>query len=162
MYYSDLSIYEYTQNIQGTIYDKTRVKMVCSVGWLAKKYKYPTGEICDMYLERLWYYCYNFAVNATLGLHLCPFCPAKTYSSLARRGNEECSLGGSEVWVLGHDGIVYAAPNLLYHYMQRHQYRPPTEFLDALMTGPLPGTSAYDAVIKIYISRFTLQKEGWL
>jgi hypothetical protein len=42
-------------------------------------------------------------------------------------------LGDAEVRVTGRDGKVYAAPNLLYHYIEKHGYKPPDEFVEALM-----------------------------
>ncbi|MCX7805518.1 MAG: hypothetical protein N3A38_10060 [Planctomycetota bacterium] len=39
-----------------------------------------------------------------------------------------------EIRVLGRDGKIYAAPTLIYHYVVAHKYRPPQEFIDAVMT----------------------------
>jgi len=41
-------------------------------------------------------------------------------------------LGSAEIRVQGIDGAVYAAPNLIYHYMANHNYLPPEEFLGAI------------------------------
>ena len=30
-------------------------------------------------------------------------------------------------------GAIYAAPNLIYHYVAEHHYAPPQEFVDALL-----------------------------
>jgi hypothetical protein len=35
-------------------------------------------------------------------------------------------------------GRIYAAPNLIYHYVRTHHYKPPQEFLGALKDGPFP------------------------
>jgi hypothetical protein len=41
-------------------------------------------------------------------------------------------LGSAEIRVKGAGGKVYAAPNLIYHYMKDCGYLPPQEFLGAL------------------------------
>lgn len=40
-------------------------------------------------------------------------------------------LGDGEIDVAGSDK-VYACPTLIYHYILRHGYRPPAEFVDAV------------------------------
>jgi hypothetical protein len=47
--------------------------------------------------------------------------------------------------VFGSDGRTYAAPTLVYHYVVRHHYSPPEEFVRAVLTAPLPDTPEYDA-----------------
>lgn len=41
------------------------------------------------------------------------------------------ALGDAEIDVTGHDK-VYVCPTLIYHYILRHGYRPPAEFLEAV------------------------------
>ena len=52
-------------------------------------------------------------------------------------------LGTSEVRVFGEDGNIFAAPTLIYHYMKDHHYRPPDQFIMAVLDGPTPPDSAY-------------------
>jgi hypothetical protein len=47
-------------------------------------------------------------------------------------GIEEISLGNGEIRVPSENGIVYAAPTLICHYIDRHRYCPPNEFLMAV------------------------------
>jgi len=61
-------------------------------------------------------------------------------------------LGSAEIRVVGQDGTVYAAPDLIYHYVVVHDYRPPEEFIQAVMETPLPGTQEHEI----------LKKEKWL
>jgi hypothetical protein len=44
----------------------------------------------------------------------------------------------------GH-GHIYAAPTLIYHYVEAHHYKPPDEFLQALREGPRPPSQEYFA-----------------
>jgi hypothetical protein len=43
------------------------------------------------------------------------------------------SLGSAEIRVPGSGGRIYAAPDLIYHYVEAHGYRPPDEFVEAVM-----------------------------
>lgn len=42
-------------------------------------------------------------------------------------------LGSAEIRVKAKDGRIYAAPNLIYHYVAEHDYDPPKEFIEALL-----------------------------
>ncbi len=48
--------------------------------------------------------------------------------------------------MVGQDGTVYAAPDLIYHYVVAHHYRPPDEFIQAVMETPLPGSQEYEVL----------------
>jgi hypothetical protein len=42
-------------------------------------------------------------------------------------------VGDAEVRVRASNGTVYAAPNLIVHYVAEHKYRPPDAFLGAVI-----------------------------
>jgi hypothetical protein len=51
-------------------------------------------------------------------------------------------LGSAEVWVPRSGGGAFAAPDLIIHYIRRHHYMPPNEFIEhCLRFDPL---SAWD------------------
>ncbi len=89
------------------------------------------------------------AANAKLVKKLLPFCaPEARVFALPRAmkcplcnepvsveiDGESVRLGSAEIRVLGDDGI-YAAPDLLPHYIEAHGYQPPDEFVDAVIRG---------------------------
>lgn len=43
-------------------------------------------------------------------------------------------LGQAEIRVAGGD-LIYAAPTLIYHYVEAHDYRPPVEFIERVLAG---------------------------
>jgi hypothetical protein len=43
----------------------------------------------------------------------------------------EIRLGNGEIRVPGANGLVYAAPTLICHYIDEHEYGPPEDFLHA-------------------------------
>jgi hypothetical protein len=61
-------------------------------------------------------------MNLTVGHHSCPFCPAC----------QPAAWGSGEIRVPG-NGKVYAAPVLVHHYVDAHGYRPPEEFIEAVV-----------------------------
>jgi hypothetical protein len=71
------------------------------------------------------------------GYRMCEFCERQPGETLwpptsARDESGEFFLGNAEIRVPGANGVTYAAPNMLIHYVTEHGYRPPEEFLEAL------------------------------
>jgi hypothetical protein len=71
-------------------------------------------------------------VNRTRGYHRCELCPPSE-SSADGHTQAPCEagaypLGDAEIRVRGKDGQVFAAPNLIAHYVAQHSYKPPESF----------------------------------
>lgn len=111
------------------------------VGWLSADHPFPTGPVPDDLIPRLTLYLDVVAIQ-TRGLHGCPFCNDR----YAYR--EEGNLGSAEFRVFGADDTVYAAPTLILHYIARHKYRPPPEFVAAVLESPAPPDPAYIAKLE--------------
>jgi len=68
-------------------------------------------------------------------------------------GNESLKAGFSEIRVFGKKGKVYAAPNLIFHYIMEHDYTPPKEFIEAVCYGASPNSvEYYKQVIKLKVN----------
>ena len=81
------------------------------------------------------------------GFHLCELCHGSPPdAALHWRGGEKILLGSAEIRVFGLNGVVYAAPNMIYHYVLTHRYCPPLEFIRAVLEGPLPDSLEYAAL----------------
>jgi len=102
-----------------------------NVGWLETGHPFPPGEVPDKFAERLFQICLRS--RKTRGSHPCPFCPqsqkAKTY---LHRG-KNISFGSGEIAIKGKHWKSYVAPDLVYHYIVEHHYRPPDEFIEAVL-----------------------------
>jgi len=120
--------------------------LLVNIGWLDGSHPYPTGSVSDTLLERLWPYC-RYCIQEFRGVHTCEICHEPGFIKV-RRGAEELLLGSAEIRVPGQGGVVYAAPNFIYHYIVEHQYRPPQAFIDAVMQGMSPDADEYQALIK--------------
>jgi len=135
-YYPDLSPFVYG----GRNVDEPEA---VNVGWLSQGQPFPVDGPCEELLDKLWSFC-KVAARHHRGLHNCEFCPPNT-STYATRKREPLLLGYSEIRAFGMDGIVYAAPSLIYHYVLVHHYQPPEPFIRALFEGPAPPDFVYFA-----------------
>jgi adenosylhomocysteine nucleosidase len=99
------------------------------VGWLDSSVPYRKGSIDDRsaLVQRLRKLAAQ-PINLTRGFHTCPYC-----RDSATTGTEDDQRrGNGEIRVAGANGIVYASPVLICHYIDEHNYLPPDEFLDAV------------------------------
>ena len=74
-------------------------------------------------------------VNRMRGWHACPFCEVE-YPIRVEVDGERQPIGDAEIRVSGTGGRAYAAPTLISHYVDAHRYRPPEEFVDAVLRTP--------------------------
>jgi hypothetical protein len=67
------------------------------------------------------------------GYHTCTLC-GKSWPEITWK-RRRIGLQGHGHYLVQRDQIVYMAPALLLHYILDHGYRPPDEFLDAVLKG---------------------------
>jgi hypothetical protein len=113
-----------------------------NVGWLGEGHEFRREKASEQLLDRLWSYC-HISVAQMRGIHPCEFCPPDGLSYFGQRNGEKLLLGSSEIRVFGKAGVIYAAPTLIYHYAAEHDYRPPDEFVEALLNEPAPPSPEY-------------------
>ncbi len=97
-------------------------KTLLAVGWLERGDAFPTGPVEDRVYQRLteltrqsWgYFLY-------LGHHTC---------SLYQHGGAK----GTANMLIPGDGVIYACPELITHYIDAHWYRPPDQFQTAVLS----------------------------
>jgi hypothetical protein len=94
-----------------------------NVGWLDPAAPFPTGDTSPEFCRKLGLLCQR-PVQQTRGLHFCPYCPWT--------GWPDQSAGSAEIRVAG-ERAVYAAPTLVHHYVVAHGYKPPDEFVAAVL-----------------------------
>jgi hypothetical protein len=123
MYFRDLSIYTYL--------DSKPNPELLTIGWLDCDHKFPQGNISEHFFIRILALCFE-PVNQTRGFHQSPFLKPSPFGYPVELAGRKMLLGSAEIRVRGKNGISYAAPNLIYHYIKDCNYLPPQEFLDAL------------------------------
>jgi len=104
-----------------------------NVGWLDRNHSFATGETEPELAERLVHLAVELPVNPTRGWEPCPFCSGE-YPIRVPYGAGKRALGDAEIRVRGRDTVVFAAPNLIAHYVGAHRYLPPQAFVEAVMT----------------------------
>jgi hypothetical protein len=105
------------------------------VGWLDKAVPFSTGATDSAFLEELLK-LYRHRTKQTRGYHLCPFCSKAEVGVPLDVGGQQIKLGSAEIHVKGSGGRTFVAPDLVYHYIVAHGYRPPTEFIEAVCSSP--------------------------
>lgn len=119
-----------------------------NVGWIEATENFPIGTVPDMFLKRLWQFCKTPVVQ-TRGFHVCKLCNMPTgVVPLLEYEGETQRFGSAEIRVLGLNGLIYAAPNLIFHYVRDHRYKPPQAFVDAVLAEPGPETETYRKHLK--------------
>ena len=130
MYYPDLTPYCYLEDDDSDP-DVPDIPNVINIGWLETPHPFPTKKASEELLDALFEKCLT-TVNATRGWHQCQFCDVPTWGVEVSRHGKRTFLGDAEIRVKAKDGRVYAAPNLIYHYVSEHDYDPPREFVESL------------------------------
>ena len=139
-----------------------------NVGWLQRGHPFHTATPSQETLDLLWQFC-SAPVMKMRGIHACDLYRAPQ-APYAERNGARLLLGHAEIRVFSAESSavslrrsleqtesgglillqrspvpfsVYAAPTLIYHYVEEHHYCPPEEFLRALSEGLQPMTPAY-------------------
>lgn len=132
-YFIDLSDYTY----RGEFYRQRTL----NVGWLSAGHDFEKKDSTEGILDLLWDYC-SISIAQARGYYFCDFCAVQDFTIERRHGNA-LMLGNAEIRVFSTAGEIYAAPNLIYHYIKMHRYAPPPGFLQALSQEPRPPREEY-------------------
>lgn len=147
---------------------KSPIKQVLSIGWLDNNQSvHNPNEINCNFLDRLWSFC----ISSPLYMHqtyICKLCSGSLVRSQRYILNNRQSifqitkpsrqnmidtgktilLGTNVFAVFSDDNIAYISPNLIYHYIMEHNYKPPEEFIQAVLISPLPETKKHNQMKK--------------
>jgi len=125
-HFDDLSPYRYSHREESG---------VVHVGWLGRGHGYTTGSVPVALVVKMRKLAER-PVELYRGYHVCDLCQlpeelrgrpfAEQWEKWAqyRKGNGEIRVE--------RDGLTYAAPVLITHYIEEHDYLPPDEFLRAV------------------------------
>jgi len=119
--------------------DNWRVPLL-AIGWLEHPYEFAKGEVPNGLASKLqemaararaFYPHYYF-----LGIHTCSLCVATASVSPGPIWSQE------NIFVPGRS-VVYVSPGGVDHYIEVHSYRPPQEYVDAVLLSPAYGSGEY-------------------
>ncbi len=109
---------------------------VRAIGWLDGEHPFATGAVAPEFLEAIRRHIEEaWAPVRTCGVHFCEVC------ARARPGERRHAAGGN-LWIPAQE-YVYVAPELILHYIEAHQYRPPDAFVAAVLVCPPQGSEEY-------------------
>jgi hypothetical protein len=105
---------------------------VRAVGWLGKRNSpFTVGDVDPRFVEKLLEHIQSaWQPFRLMGYHFCGFC----------RDFE--AKGTRNVWIPT-ASLKYVAPELIIHYIERHNYAPPQEFISAVMECPPQGSPEF-------------------
>lgn len=117
-----------------------------AVGWLQRNDDFATGGTPEGFTESLFDFCLEPHTVCAIRHHRpCPICGQRVAPVTV--GDRTAELGAAEIRVLGEENI-FAAPDLIYHYVTEHGYRPPPVFVQAVLQGPQPGSAEHRALVR--------------
>jgi len=96
-----------------------------NVGWLQFGHPFPVGQSSPEFCVQLELLCRN-RVKRTRGFQCCGFCES---------GENHRSSAEIRVAIRNR---VFAAPELIHHYVVAHDYLPPAEFIEAVLASADP------------------------
>lgn len=115
-----------------------------AIGFLQHKQRFETGLVNSKFVQKLLPFCapetHVFALPKAMA---CPLCRQRVEMEI---GGQMVRLGSAEIRIVGEQDI-FAAPDLLPHYITAHDYVPPTEFIEAIMRGAGVDSAEYRALI---------------
>ena len=123
----------------GTVSMMESGEHVRAIGWLSTAQPVPVGDVPTEFLDRLQAFATRWGDSI------------RALRWPAAAGKHECELCG-QCWAAGnfgvpHGGLLFVAPEMVDHYVEVHRYRPPDQFITAVMESPLPGTDEYRAAV---------------
>jgi hypothetical protein len=133
MYFEDLTPYQYWSDYSIFSTPLAIISRTLNVGWLDIEYPFNRKQSSDDFLDKLFKLSL-LPTMETRGYHQCPFCPISTFGLEVERNGQKIILGGAEIRVTGSGWKKYAAPDLIYHYVEAHDYYPPEEFIKAVLS----------------------------
>ena len=134
-FYADLSHLAYfgEENADGLL----------AVGWLERSQDYAHGSVEKDFFRKLVELLVDpWQPVRAMGFHECSFCHFTGGPRHLSHEGTTVQLGAANLFVPA-DGTLYAAPSLIAHYVDAHDYAPPTGFCEAVLSCPPMRSMAY-------------------
>jgi len=133
-----------------TIVDKNGNEIIY-IGWLTSQYNFNKGAVSDFFTFRLWEHL-KYKIDKKRGYYKCDYCRDFIFNKIptSKYNKEIIKTGYYDVIVFDKDEKIYRAPSLIFHYIQKHKYLPPIEFIDAVCYGISPNSFKYSQLLNKY------------
>lgn len=116
------------------------------VGWLDKEHPFNTGQVNEELIKKLESIKPS---KLTAGWHVCELC----YQNGHPWPVEEEQRSSYSIRICSKDGIIFEAPKMIVHYIRKHNYLPPPEYIEALSTGLTENDHKWKENIQTYMNR---------
>lgn len=116
------------------------------VGFLHRKQTFATGTTPGKVVLKLATYLLAPVCGRPKAMP-CPLCGKRVTTEI---DGEEIVLGSAEIRILG-DEDIYAAPDLILHFITDHHYRPPQQFIDVVRKSVGVDSAEHRALIKALV-----------
>ena len=113
------------------------------VGFLHRKQQFETGSPPKRFLLKLATYLLTPVCQRAKAMP-CPLCGKRVTTEI---DGQVVELGIGEIRIMG-DENIYAAPDLILHFIVEHGYRPPKAFIDAVTKAVSVDSAEHQALIK--------------
>jgi hypothetical protein len=111
---------------------------VRAVGWLHPDHAYSKGDVFAEFFARIKEFAARSGYSAEAlyfgafgGYYTCEFCDRA-------HGIGNFGVPSGE--------LLFVAPEMIVHYIEKHGYCPPPEFIEAVLRAPLPDTEEYQLI----------------
>jgi len=106
----------------------TRDYKSVAIGYLDITEEYPKGPVSQNFINKLRQIWDTGGVAMTLGFHECEFCIDEgNYEGRERSSSEKIIIDEK-------NNIQYKLPKMIFHYIEKHGYQPPEEFVLFILT----------------------------
>jgi hypothetical protein len=111
-------------------------EFLIAVGWLEPGHSFATGKVSKKFIEQLVFLLRDpWQPVVAAGFHRCAFCQLI--------GERNTIVAGTANLFIPAKAGVYVAPSLVAHYVEAHEYCPPVDFQEAVLTCPEMKSFAY-------------------
>jgi hypothetical protein len=100
---------------------------IVAIGWLDSSESFEKGEVSKSFMTKLRLLWNEGLILATLGFHECNFCEGGYGTGDRARSSREKVLMDKE------NKIKYIIPEMIFHYIEKHKYKPQKEFIEFVM-----------------------------
>jgi hypothetical protein len=139
MYYPDMSIYSYSNFDKKLkeMYNLGEEFVFLNIGWIDSSMEYEKAEKNEEFLKKMLILIKKSG-NMMRGYHRCQYCLkdrmiGNEYDLICvKEGDSTITLGSREIY-FQYGNFVFISPDLIYHYIENHSYKPPDLYYDAVM-----------------------------
>jgi len=112
--------YDMAKEVQKITGKESQTKKVIAVGYLEKGTPFEKGELSEEFHKRLWAIWNGGYTLTSIGHHTCEFCGHATSSA-------------EKILYDGANKVEYVFPEMIFHYIKVHDFKPQKEFIEFIM-----------------------------